>query len=171
MHVTEHSALMFASCLHFHRPGHSKQLDVFANSHNFAYFHVLIFDAFCFRFCFNTFVLMKYPDGSAVRGFSLGATAGKGLGQFLCRCFFLKFLKALRVWCCFHMLFINLILPYSFRSPSTSGETLACLTPAGTVSSHCNIPSTFPVFFGSFSVPPCKFAMLVSLASLAYLEL
>ena len=28
------------------------------------------------RFCFNNFVLMKYPDGSAVRGFSLGATAG-----------------------------------------------------------------------------------------------
>lgn len=35
-------------------------------------------------FCFNTFVLMKYPDGSAVRGFSLGATAGTLAGNMWC---------------------------------------------------------------------------------------
>ena len=34
------------------------------------------FPPFCLRFLFNTLVLMKYPSGSAVRGFSLGATAG-----------------------------------------------------------------------------------------------
>ena len=33
------------------------------------------------RFLFNTLVLMKYPDGSAVRGFSLGATAGLPLRE------------------------------------------------------------------------------------------
>ena len=36
------------------------------------------------RFLFNTLVLMKYPNGSAVRGFSLGATAGVRLGLSLC---------------------------------------------------------------------------------------
>lgn len=38
------------------------------------------------RFCFNTFVLMKYPDGSAVRGFSLGATAGTAAPLHLSLC-------------------------------------------------------------------------------------
>mmetsp|Transcript_22523 Transcript_22523/g.53647 ORF Transcript_22523/g.53647 Transcript_22523/m.53647 type:complete len:343 (-) Transcript_22523:91-1119(-) len=40
----------------------------------------------CFTgwFLFNTLVLMKYPSGSAVRGFSLGATAGTLAGNMWC---------------------------------------------------------------------------------------
>jgi len=40
----------------------------------------------CFTgwFLFSTLVLMKYPDGSAVRGFSLGATAGTLAGNMWC---------------------------------------------------------------------------------------